>query len=163
MKLMRALMSASALLVGGIIAHHLAGSSIPSYSGVLGFLLLAFALTLMLMDEKLSEEKLFITVFIAQNGSHFLLGGETHNSTVMFISHLLAGIATYFVVLRGRSSLDSIEYVLGRIASLLIPDSYPALSLNAGNSGPIAAPHHVSFRQRLRYSALSLRAPPAPQ
>lgn len=159
---MRALMSASALLVGGIFAHHLAGSSVPSYSGILGFLLLAFALTLMLLDEKLSGEKLFIAIFIAQNGSHFLLGGEIHNSTVMFISHLLAGIATYLVIIRGRLLLDSIEYALNRLASLLIPDTYPVLSLGAGNSEQIAAPHHISFRQRLRFSALSLRAPPAP-
>jgi hypothetical protein len=161
MKQMRALMSASALLVGGIFAHHLAGSSIPSYSGILGFLLLAFALTLMLLDENLSEEKLFIAIFVAQNGSHFLLGGETHNSTVMFISHLLAGIATYLVIIRGRSLLDSIEYVLERLSSLLTPDAYPAFTLAAGNCGPIAAPHHISFLQRLRFSALSLRAPPA--
>ena len=158
---MRALMSASALLVGGIFAHHLAGSSIPSYSGILGFLLLAFALTLMLLDENLSEEKLFIAIFVAQNGSHFLLGGETHNSTVMFISHLLAGIATYLVIIRGRSLLDSIEYVLERLSSLLTPDAYPAFTLAAGNCGQIAAPHHISFLQRLRFSALSLRAPPA--
>jgi hypothetical protein len=161
MKQMRALMSASALLVGGIFAHHLAGSSIPSYSGILGFLLLAFALTLMLLDENLSEEKLFIAIFVAQNGSHFLLGGETHNSTVMFISHLLAGIATYLVIIRGRSLLDSIEYVLERLSSLLTPDAYPAFTLAAGNCGQIAAPHHISFLQRLRFSALSLRAPPA--
>jgi hypothetical protein len=163
MKLMRALMSASALLVGGIFAHHLAGSSIPSYTGVLGFLLLAFALTLMLLDEKLSEEKLFITVFIAQNGSHFLLGGESRNSILMLLSHLIAGIATYFVVVRGRSLLDSIENVLGRIASLLFPNTYPALSFRTGNSSQVTGLHVISFRQRLRYSALSLRAPPAPQ
>ena len=158
---MRALMSASALLVGGIFAHHLAGSSIPSYSGILGFLLLAFALTLMLLDENLSEEKLFIAIFVAQNGSHFLLGGETHNSTVMFISHLLAGIATYLVIIRGRSLVGAIEYALERLASLLTPDTYPAFTLAAGNCGQIAAPHHISFLQRLRFSALSLRAPPA--
>lgn len=160
---MRALMSASALLVGGIFAHHLAGSSVPSYSNLLSFLLLALALTLMLLDENLSEEKLFIAIFIAQNGSHFLMGGETHNSTLMFISHLLAGIATYLVIIRGQSLLDSIEYALERLASLLTPDTYPALSFEAENLARIAAPHHISFRQRLRYSALSLRAPPAPQ
>jgi hypothetical protein len=65
-------MSASALLVGGIFAHHLAGSSIPSYSGILGFLLLAFVLTLMLLDEKLSEEKLFIAIFHAANRTQLL-------------------------------------------------------------------------------------------
>lgn len=159
---MRALMSASALLVGGIFAHHLAGSSVPSYSHLLSFLLLALALTLMLLDENLNEEKLFIAIFIAQNGSHFLMGGETHNSAMMFISHLLAGIATYLVIIRGQSLLDSIEYAFERLASLFTPDTYPALSFEAGNPGQITAPNHISFRQRLRYGALSLRAPPAP-
>ena len=154
-------MSASALLVGGIFAHHLAGSSIPSYSGILGFLLLAFVLTLMLLDEKLSEEKLFIAIFIAQNGSHFLMGGKSESAALMFISHLLAGIATYLVIIRGRSLLDSIEYTFERLTSLLTPEIYPALSFEARNSGQVAAPHQISFRQRLRYSALSLRAPPA--
>jgi hypothetical protein len=155
------LMSASALLLGGIFAHHLAGSSIPSYSGILGFLLLAFVLTLMLLDEKLSEEKLFIAIFIAQNGSHFLMGGKSESAALMFISHLLAGIATYLVIIRGRSLLDSIEYTFERLTSLLTPEIYPALSFEARNSGQVAAPHQISFRQRLRYSALSLRAPPA--
>ncbi len=161
MKLMRALMSASALLVGGLFAHHLAGSSVPSSSHLLGFLLLALALTLLLLDENVSEERLFIAIFFAQNGSHFLLGGESHNSIVMFISHLLAGIATYLIIIRGRSLMSAIEYALERLASLLTPDTYSAFTLAAGNCGPIAAPRHISFLQRLRFSALSLRAPPA--
>ncbi|CAN2176466.1 hypothetical protein MCEMRE26_00178 [Candidatus Nanopelagicaceae bacterium] len=155
-------MSASALLVGGIFAHHLAGASVPSGSHLLGFLFLAFALTLFLLDEKLSEEKLFAAIFIAQNGSHFLMGGKSENATVMFASHLLAGVATYLVIVRGRLLLDSIEYALERLTSLLTPDTYPVLAFSAEKSGEIAAADHISFRQRLRYSALSLRAPPAP-
>jgi hypothetical protein len=161
MKLMRAVMSASALLVGGLFAHHLVGSSVPSSSHLLSFLLLALALTLLLLDENVSEERMFIAIFIAQNGSHFLLGGESQNSTVMFISHLLAGIATYLIIIRGRSLVSAIEYALERLASLLTPDAYPAFTFAAGNCGQIAAPHHISFLQRLRFSALSLRAPPA--
>jgi len=160
MKLTRALLSALSLLVGGILAHHLAGSSIPSASQLIGFLFLAFALTLFLLDEKLSEEKLFIAIFIAQNGSHFLMGGKSESAALMFISHLLAGVVTYLIIIRGQSLLDSIEYTLERLTSLLTPEIYPARSFGAGNSGQVAAPHQISFRQRLRYSALSLRAPP---
>ena len=160
MKLMRALMSASALLVGGLFAHHLVGSSVPSSSHLLSFLLLALALTLLLLDENVSEERLFVAIFIAQNGSHFLMGGKSESAALMFISHLLAGVVTYLIIIRGQSLLDSIEYTLERLTSLLTPEIYPALSFDAGNSGQVAAPHQISFRQRLRYSALSLRAPP---
>lgn len=155
-------MSASALLVGGILAHHLAGASVPSASQLFSFLFLAFALTIFLLDEKLSEEKLFAAIFIAQNGSHFLMGGKSENATIMFASHLLAGVATYLVIIRGRLLLDSIEYALRRLTSFLIPDTYSVYAFTTGNSGLIAVPHQISFRQRLRYSALSLRAPPKP-
>ena len=89
------------------------------------------------------------------------MGGKSESAALMFISHLLAGVVTYLIIIRGQSLLDSIEYTFERLTSLLTPEIYPALSFEARNSGQVAAPHQISFRQRLRYSALSLRAPPA--
>lgn len=155
-------MSASALLAGGILAHHLAGSTIPAASHIFGFLILILALTLLLLDENLSEEKLFIAIFIAQNGSHFLMGGKSESATLMFLSHLLAGISSYLVITRGSEILHSLESALRAIATRLIPLLYPSLFIPSSSRGSIASPHQISFRQRLRFSALSLRAPPTP-
>lgn len=154
-------MSASALLAGGIIAHHLAGSTVPTYASILGFLLLIFVLTLFLLDEDIKEEKLFIAIFLAQNGSHFLMGGKSDNSTVMFISHLFAGLASYLLIVRGSVLLQSIEYAFYKVATHFIPHFYAPLSYEARDFGWIPALHQISARQRLRYCALAFRAPPA--
>ena len=95
MKLARAAISSSLLLLGGIFAHHLAGGDVASTQNLTTFFLLNVLLALLLTKEEISEGRIFLSVFIAQNSAHFLLGGAIHEPISMYVAHTIAGLATF--------------------------------------------------------------------
>lgn len=160
MKLVRAALGSSLLLLGGILAHHLSGSSIASFSSISSFLILSLLLALFLLDEEISETKLFAAVFIAQNGAHFLMGGSMHESLSMYLGHTIAGVLTYVAICKGSEILASIESFLHFLYSHISPHAIFIPQWNLQKAVWAFTPYLPSFKDLAHNATLSLRAPP---
>jgi hypothetical protein len=161
MKLVRAALGSSILLSSGIAAHHLSGGPIASAQSLTTFFLLSLLLTLLLLDEKLNEGRLFAAVFIAQNASHFILGGSTHDSMTMFASHTAIGIASFIAMSRACELLSTFGDVARQILSQLLPGK--SFKVLAQQTPPRwrSVTYLCSFSNFPFASTFSLRAPPA--
>ena len=160
MKVVRAALGSSLLLLGGILAHHLSGSSIASFTSISSFLILSLLLALLLIDEEISDTKLFAAVFIAQNGAHFLMGGSMHESLSMYFAHTIAGVLTYIAINKGSEILASIETFLLFLYSHISPHAIFIPRWNLRKTVWAFTPYLPSFKDLAHNATLSLRAPP---
>jgi hypothetical protein len=160
MKLARAALGSSLLLLGGILAHHLSGGSIASFTSISSFLILSLLLALLLADEEISDTKLFAAVFIAQNGAHFLMGGSMHESLSMYLAHTIAGVLTYIAINKGSEILASIETFLRFLYSHISPHAIFIPRWNLRKAVWAFTPYLPSFKDLAHNATLSLRAPP---
>ena len=160
MKLARAALSSSLLLLGGILAHHIAGSSVASLTSILSFVILSLLLALLLVDEEISDSKLFAAVFIAQNGAHFLMGGSMQESFSMYLGHTIAGVFTFIAINKGSEILASIETFIRFLCSHISPHSIFIPQWNLQKTVWAFTPYLPSFKDLAHNTRLSLRAPP---
>ncbi len=160
MKLVRAALGSSLLLLGGILAHHLSGSSIASFSSISSFFILSLLLALLLLDEEISDTKLFAAVFLAQNGAHFLMGGSVHESFSMYLGHTIAGALTFFAINKGSEILASIDSFVRFLYSHISPHAIFFPQWNRLKTGWAFTPYLPTFKEQAHNATLSLRAPP---
>lgn len=160
MKLVRGAICSSLLLLGGIFAHYLSGGAFISDDSILGFFTLSALLSLLLVYENVSELRLFTAVFVAQNGSHFLLGGEVHQPISMLMSHSLAGAATYVSINRASDIFNGLCNLIDGLRSSFLPNIlFPRLA-HESTSGWTFVPYLFAFAKLDPRSNISLRAPP---
>ena len=160
MKELMAMVSASILLLGGILAHHVAGNQIATSQSLLGFASLAILLSLILATQELTETRLFFAVFIAQNGAHFLLGSSSQNSLTMFFAHAVTGVISYAAINKGSTILDSLENFLLFLYSIFAPKIEIVGSLNAHKPLWVCIPYFSNSKEFIYSHSQSLRAPP---
>jgi hypothetical protein len=160
MKLVRAALSTSLLLLGGILAHHLSGSSVSSFGSISYFFILSLLLALLLLDEEISDTKLFAAVFIAQNGSHFLMGGSVHEPFSMYFGHTGAGVLTFIAISKGSEILASIDSFVRFLYSHISLNTFFFPQWNLQKTRWAFTPYLPSFKELAHNATLSLRAPP---
>lgn len=161
MRLVRAYLASSQLILGGVFAHHLAGSAVASTQSLASLVLLSCALSLLLTSEEITEGKLFLAVFVAQNGSHFLLGGSTHNTLSMYAAHTVAGVVSYQAIAKSAVLVQSLSDCSKFLASQFIPRLISTTTIEIDLPSWTFTHYLPAFREQARFSALSLRAPPA--
>lgn len=161
MRLVRAYLASSQLILGGVFAHHLAGSAVASTQSLASLVLLSCALSLLLTSEEITEGKLFLAVFVAQNGSHFLLGGSTHNTLSMYAAHTVAGVISYQAIAKSAVLVQSLSDCSKFLASQFIPRLISTTTIEIDLPSWTFTHYLPAFREQARFSALSLRAPPA--
>jgi hypothetical protein len=161
MRLVRAYLASSQLILGGVLAHHLAGSAVASTQSLASLILLSCALSLLLTNEEITEGRLFVAVFVAQNGSHFLLGGSTHNTVSMYAAHTVAGVISYQTIAKSAVLLQSLSDCSKFLASKFIPSLISTAKLEIDLPSWTFTHYLPAFREQAHFSALTLRAPPA--
>jgi hypothetical protein len=139
----------------------MSGGQIASAQSLTTFFLLSLLLTLLLLDEKLNEGRLFAAVFIAQNASHFILGGSTHDSITMFASHTVIGIASFIAMSRASELLSTLGDVARHLLSHLVPCNSFTFFAQQITPRWRCSTYHCSFSSYPFASTFSLRAPPA--
>ena len=115
MRFPRALAATAALWLSGIVAHGLAQGTFIEISRVLILSALIFLPTLMFMSKIAAGPTLASTVTLAQLVGHFILGGNSSSSNQMFSTHVIVGIATYFLI----KNLDELLNSIGEFVSFL--------------------------------------------
>jgi hypothetical protein len=138
MRLPRALAATAALWLSGIVAHGLAQGTFIEISRVLILSALIFLPTLMFMPKIAAGPALASAVTIAQLVGHFILGGNSSSSNEMFATHVIVGIATYFLIKNLDELLNSIgefvSFLFRPVFSILEPNLIPIKQQRA--SGP---------------------------
>jgi hypothetical protein len=160
MKLAKAALGSSLLLLGGILAHHFSGSSIASFRSISSFFILSLLLTLFLLDEEISDTKLFAAVFLAQNGAHFLMGGSVHKPFSMYFGHTIAGVLSFIAINKGSEILASIDSFVNFLYSNISPNAIFFPQWKGLMTGWAFIPYLLSFKELAHNATLSLRAPP---
>jgi hypothetical protein len=161
MRLVRAYLASSQLILGGVLAHHLAGSAVASTQSLASLILFSCALSLLLSNEEITEGRLFFAVFVAQNGSHFLLGGSTHNTVSMYAAHTVAGVISYQTIAKSAVLLQSLSDCSKFLASKFFPKLISTAELEIDLPSWTFTHYLPAFREQAHFSALTLRAPPA--
>jgi hypothetical protein len=138
MRLPRALAATAALWLSGIVAHGLAQGTFIELSRVLILLALIFLPTLMFMSKIAAGPALASAVTIVQLVGHFILGGNSSSSNEMFATHVIVGIATYFLIKNLDELLNSsgefVSFLFRPVFSILEPQLIPIKQQRA--SGP---------------------------
>ncbi len=161
MKLVRATISASLLILGGILAHHLAGGDVVTTPRLTSFFLLNVFIALLLTQEDISEGRIFLSVFIAQNSAHFLLGGALHEPLSMYFAHTVAGVATFLAVSKASQILNGLSGLIRMIAEeIVLPPRFGKVLIASPHTW-ICTPYLQSFRELVHRTSYSLRAPPS--
>jgi hypothetical protein len=138
MRLPRDLAATAALWLSGIVAHGLTQGTFIELSRVLILSALIFLPTLLFMSKIAAGPALASAVTIAQLGGHFILGGNSSSSNEMFATHVIVGIATYFLIKNLDELLNSIgefvSFLFRPVFSILEPQLIPIKQQRA--SGP---------------------------
>jgi len=138
MRLPRALAATAALWLSGIVAHGLAQGTFIEFSRVLILSALIFLPTLLFMKKISAGPTLASAVTLAQLVGHFMLGGNSSSSNEMFATHVIVGIATYFLIKNLDELLNSIgefvSFLFRPVFSILEPQLIPIKQQRA--SGP---------------------------
>jgi hypothetical protein len=157
MRLPRAFSATAALWLSGIVAHGLAQGTFIEISRVLILSALIFLPTLMFMSKIAAGPTLASTVTLAQLVGHFILGGNSSSSNEMFSTHVIVGIATYFLI----KNLDELLNSIGEFVSFLFR---PVFSILEPNLIPItkkraSSPNRI-WESHLDTSSCGRRGPP---
>ena len=150
MRLPRALVATAALWLSGIVAHGIAQGAFIELSRVLILLALIFLPTLMLMPKITAGPALASAVTLAQLVGHFVLGGNSNSSNEMFATHVIVGIATYFLI----KNLDELLNSIGEFVSFLFQ---PIVSIFQPQLTPISK-QRTSVPSQLWESHLDTRS-----
>jgi hypothetical protein len=157
MRLPRALAATAALWLSGIVAHGLAQGTFIELSRVLILSVLIFLPTLMFMSKIAAGPALASAVTITQLVGHFILGGNSSSSHEMFATHVIVGIATYFLIKNLDELLNSIgefvSFLFRPIFSILEPQLIPITKQRA--SGP-----NLLWESHLDMRSCGRRGPP---
>ena len=138
MRLPRALAATAALWLSGIVAHGLAQGAFIELSRAFILTALIFLPTLMFMSKIAAGPALASAVTIAQLVGHFILGGNSSSSNEMFATHVIVGLATYFLIKNLDELLNSINefasFLFQPFVAILVPQLIPITKQQA--SGP---------------------------
>ena len=115
MRLPRAFAATTALWLSGIIAHGFAQGTFIELRQAFILSALIFLPTLWLMPKITAGPGLASAVTLAQLVGHFLLGGSSNSSNEMFATHVIVGLATYFLI----KNLDELLTSINEFASFL--------------------------------------------
>jgi len=157
MRLPRALAATAALWLSGIVAHGLAQGAFIELSRAFILTALIFLPTLMFMSKIAAGPALASAVTITQLVGHFILGGNSSSSNEMFATHVIVGIATYFLIKNLDELLNSIgefvSFLFRPIFSILEPQLIPITKQRA--SGP-----NLLWESHLDMRSCGRRGPP---
>lgn len=158
MKAIRALAASSTLLLASLIAHILAGGESLSPHSALTLVLISFLIATLLTRKCGDPIRVALAIFVAQNSSHLLLGGQPSSDSRMLFAHVAAGLFSYHLLRHFDNTLPD----LGRAFALLLLRVLPRFIIE------IALPlcgrqstYRILTNQYLS-TAFSLRGPPLP-
>lgn len=99
-RLIRSVTSAFSLFSAALIAHHLAGGTTIAGQALVTSLSFLVFTSLVFSRSELEGPRLGLLILLSQLMAHFLIGGNSENSTTMLASHVLSGALTYQVIVR---------------------------------------------------------------
>jgi hypothetical protein len=129
MRLPRAFAATTALWLSGIVAHGIAQGTFVELRQAFILSALIFLPTLMFMPKITAGPVLASVVTLAQLVGHFVLGGSSNSSNEMFATHVIVGLATYFLIKNLDELLTSINdfvaFIFQPYISILEPQLIP--------------------------------------
>lgn len=157
MKAVQAFAASCTLLAASLIAHILAGGDSISFASAALLMATSIAISAILVRKGDDPIRATIAIFIAQNGGHFILGGQPDNSAVMLASHIAAGLLSYRV-------LQYFEASLPQLGRFILSHFLPVLNFHLPYLESKEITPRFSYRSLATpYFSLtrSLRAPPS--
>ena len=156
MREIQALAASCTLLATSLIAHILAGGdSLSLYSGG-ALLVLSIAIARVMLRKSGDPIRMTVAIFIAQNFSHFILGGQARSDTAMFFAHITAGLLSYHLLRYFDQDLPA----LGRIFLRSITRTFSTLEIPVLLKISPLRTLPARFLELQLSRAFSLRAPP---
>lgn len=117
MKAVQSFAASCTLLSASLLAHILAGGSPLSYQDATALVISSIAIAALMVRGSEDPIRVTLAIFIAQNAGHFILGGPSENSALMFAAHISSGLLSYQVLKFFAKNLPS----LGEIFLSLFP------------------------------------------
>jgi hypothetical protein len=144
------------LLLGGVMAHYLAdGTFIKPFqflaSGVSCLLLIAT-----LESKKLEGPRLALLVLLTQSFGHLILGGNTPSNITMAVSHLFAGLFTYWLISHAEVFWSKTSEIL---SALFLPNCLDRFTLQHSANNSTENVEWI-FNPFLGFRSMWMRGPP---
>lgn len=98
MKLIRTIYLGLALSIGTIFAHHFAGGDFVESPQFFAVAVTTFAIGALLSRTAMEGPGLASAIVMAQIFGHFALTANYQSSILMYLSHILLGVITYFAL-----------------------------------------------------------------
>jgi len=149
------LILSSILVSSGLLAHCLANGSFVGLRQLLIYSLLNLFIVLILNIPDFEGPKLATAILISQAMTHIFSGGNSANSSSMFIWHFVCAGFGYFLALNFDLSLQA----LSNLIKSALPISFFNFSLPRETIFPISSNRFTVFRSNV-FSAIYGRAPP---
>ncbi len=143
------------MVIAALIGHILAGGDGLSPHSAVGIIAVAISLALFISTKSSDPFRVTIAIFLAQNLSHFILGGSSSN-TQMLSSHLIAGALSYIIISYFEKELPSLNTVIVRIFKRIF--SFTPISLREITFTDFFYEFRIKVEALL--NTLLLRAPP---
>lgn len=97
-RFVRSAMSAMALNVSAVVAHHLAGGHFIPTSTLLLLLVIVMSISLLNSRHEFEGPRLAAIIVFSQLFAHIFLGNSSTNSLNMLIGHTVSGVLTYLFI-----------------------------------------------------------------
>ena len=153
----RSASNAIVLVAAGALSHHAAGGSFIAFAPVvLEFAILAAVLYLF-SRKSLEGPKLAMLIVLSQGISHIAMGGNSKSGLPMALSHIGAGVLSYFYICNSEKfwELATDKCVNYFQSFTFVPDIIKCESLNVPAQSPERLKSHLSEMR------LNWRGPPA--
>lgn len=107
MRKLRSAANAGVLVSAGAFSHHAVGGSVISLAPVALELTFLAAVVYLFSRRPLEGPKLAVLIVLAQSFSHIAMSGNSNSGIPMAISHIAAGVLSYFYICNSEKFWDS--------------------------------------------------------
>ncbi len=107
MRKLRSAANAGVLVSAGAFSHHAVGGSVIALAPVALELTFLAAVVYLFSRRSLEGPKLAILIVLAQSISHIAMGGDSNAGLPMALSHIGAGVLSYFYICNSEKFWDS--------------------------------------------------------
>jgi hypothetical protein len=139
----RGFASGSLLYLSALVAHHLGGGQFVTGRTLLVSTILSISFSTLAASSDIEGPRLLSLILVSQLVGHMVLGGNSANSTTMYVNHIILGFLSFVLI----SNLD--RALLWLAHALTLPN--PPLSLNLRfkvSSSSIFPSEDFSFNKR---------------
>lgn len=105
---LRSATNAGVLVSAGALSHHAAGGSFIALAPAVFELAILATLVYLFSRKSLEGPKLAVLIVLAQSISHIAMGGDSKEGLPMALSHIGAGLLSYFYIRNSEKFWDSV-------------------------------------------------------